>query len=200
MRSLLLMFVFTAAASAQLIGLGVKGGVPLSDALETSRQGNLRYLANTERWTVGPAVELRLPLRLSVEFNALYRRFDYELATNADPASQTRAASWQFPVLAKYRLLPGPLAPYISAGPSFLRITDISNIGQVLRSSNPPELEDRSNVGAAIAGGVQLRVGRLRITPEIRYTRWARENFRDNLFDLLRFNRNQADFLIGFIF
>jgi hypothetical protein len=38
------------------------------------------------------------------------------------------------------------------------------------------------------------------VTPELRYTRWGSENFRDPIADLLHTNKNQGDFIVGLTF
>jgi hypothetical protein len=43
-------------------------------------------------------------------------------------------------------------------------------------------------------------MGRVRISPEFRYTRWGGENLRDPISALLRTNRNQGDFMLGLTF
>jgi len=43
-------------------------------------------------------------------------------------------------------------------------------------------------------------MGRVRISPEFRYTRWGGENLRDPINALLRTNRNQGDFMLGLTF
>jgi hypothetical protein len=49
-------------------------------------------------------------------------------------------------------------------------------------------------------GGLEVKLGILRITPEFRYTRWGSENFRDPVAALLRSNKNQGDFILGVTF
>ena len=64
-------------AWAEILSIGVKGGVPLTDAFNTARSGSLSYFSETKRYTVGPTVELHLPLRFSIELDALYTRLNY---------------------------------------------------------------------------------------------------------------------------
>jgi hypothetical protein len=58
---------------AQSLSLGVKGGIPFTDAVE----GSFGNRSEARRYTVGPMVEIGLPLSLAVEFNALYKRTGY---------------------------------------------------------------------------------------------------------------------------
>ena len=195
-----LFFVLSMPAFAQgPLSFGVKGGVPLTDAFEVAQTGDFGYVQDTKRWTLGPMIQLNLPVGFAVEFNAMYRRLNYN-TTDVEQRG-VRANSWQFPLLLKYRFGDGSVRPYIAGGGAFQHITDIKQVSRILgESENTPELNERNNVGAVIAGGIQLGGGGLSISPEIRYTRWGSENFRDNFRELLRFNKNQAEFLIGITF
>jgi hypothetical protein len=48
------------------------------------------------------------------------------------------------------------------------------------------------------AGGVEFRTGRLRLLPELRYTRWTANISVPG--GLLRFAPNQVEFLLGLLF
>lgn len=176
----------------------MKGGVPLTDSFEVAQTGNFGYVQDTKRWTVGPMIQLNLPVGFAVEFDAMFRRLNYNSTDIA--ARGVRANSWQFPLLLKYRFGSGGFRPYVAAGGAFQHLADIKQVSGILGDSdNSPELQERNNVGAVIAGGVQFGRG-VSISPEIRYTRWGSENFRDNFRDLLHFNKNQAELLIGITF
>jgi len=90
-------------AVGQQLAVGVKGGVPLLDAFELSPSLTFfQYSFNTKRYTVGPAVDVSLPLTLRFEANALYTRLDYDSAVSGIDTltrSTTRANSWAFPLL-----------------------------------------------------------------------------------------------------
>ena len=74
MRSLFILLLTSGAALAQPVSFGLKAGLPLTDLVSTV-QGDTT--AATRRYLVGPEVEVRLPLGLRVEFDALYRHFNY---------------------------------------------------------------------------------------------------------------------------
>ena len=78
----------------------------------------------------------------------------------------------------------------------------INAAGQVFDTTidNATEFNKRNDVGFVFGGGVELKLAWVRIAPEIRYTRWGSENFRDPVNALLRTQRNQGDFLVGFTF
>ena len=70
-----LMLVVPPSAFAQHISVGIKAGVPLTDVVE-SESSALLYQAQTKRYTIGPVVDIGLPLGFGVEFGAMYKRFD----------------------------------------------------------------------------------------------------------------------------
>jgi hypothetical protein len=66
---------------------------------------------------------------------------------------------------------------------------------------NPvPEFQKANDVGFVFGGGLEVKLGFLRITPELRYTRWGSENFTDPVAALLHTNKNQGDFILGLTF
>jgi hypothetical protein len=61
-------------------------------------------------------------------------------------------------------------------------------------------LGTRSSFGGTFGAGIETPLGRIRLTPEVRYTRWrADSGAGESPFDL-RSNRNQVDFLISISF
>ncbi len=123
---------------------------------------------------VGPSIEFLLPHRLSVEADAIYR------PVNA--TSDFGFVTWEFPVLAEYRLGYRKFAPFIGAGPNF-RLT------QSLTSASP--------YGVVAAAGVEFRVGWAKISPSVRYVHWGRDT--SSAFAATA-TRNQAVFLLGLSF
>ncbi len=149
MRWLALLPLLSLPAPAQHLHLGLKGGVPLNDLVKS--EGRVSNLAS--RWTLGPMVDLDLPLGLGIELDALYRRTGYR------ETEDHTAGSWEFPLLLKYKF-PGFVArPYIGGGWVYRNVGDI------------PRLAAGSN-GVVFAGGLQIRVPAIRLTPEVRWTRW----------------------------
>jgi hypothetical protein len=55
------------------------------------------------------------------------------------------------------------------------------------------------NTGVVLGGGLELKLPFIRISPEIRFTRWGAKNITD-LGGVLHLNQNQAEFLIGITF
>ncbi|MEO5926413.1 MAG: outer membrane beta-barrel protein [Bryobacteraceae bacterium] len=207
-------FTFGAALSsyAQAVSIGVKGGVPITDAFETTKGNSAAYATNTKRYIVGPTVQFNLPARFSIEIDALYKRLGYQYdqsLTNQTVYAKTVANSWEFPALIKFAILPGPVTPFVSVGGSVRHISGIKQIRDTVNAGLAPvrvevnsatEFNKRNDVGAVFAGGLEFKIGHVRVTPELRYTRWGSENFRDPINALLHTNRNQGDFLMGFSF
>ena len=185
LKTISLFFVIAASLLAQPVGVGLKAGVPLTDALSVQPGGAVQFIENTNRYTIGPYVELHLPAHLTIEVDALYRSYDFRQTL---PASTTQPVSaWEFPVVAKYKLLGGPIRPYIEGGVAFSRLVDLAEI---------PELNHRNNFGIVLGGGIEFHVAKLRISPEIRYNGWTLQNFSSPL-GALTSNRNQATVLVG---
>ncbi len=199
-------------AVAQWVDVGVLGGARLTDDVS----GTL--MSESKRYIVGPKVEVRLPLRLSVEVDALYRRFGftgYEESCCGFAVTRERANSWEFPMILKYRL-PVPLVhPFVGVGysPRVVNGTDVS-YGSFLSyiSGNPPTIiytsftNQRSNTsysathGIVVSGGVNLDVGHVRFSPEVRYVHWnapfLNEFGGDGSFRFVS-NQNEAFVLLG---
>jgi hypothetical protein len=198
MRSLIFLVglsVFTSLCDGQhLLSFGIKGGVPVTDAFSdhtsTAVDVITHSFSSSKNYVVGPMIELRLPLGLSVEADALYRPLDLTTDTRVVPQPpihfSSDLSSWEFPILGKYRFLHVPvLSPYVEAGPIFRAV---GASGSYL-----------SNQGFAIGGGVDIKLVLLRVSPEIRYSRWGKDATVTG-FLAAPSNINQAEFLIGVSF
>jgi hypothetical protein len=135
---------------------------------------------------VGPSIEFLLPRRLSVETDAVYRPVHATHITTYNNGTRTRSGfdflTWEFPVLAKYRLGYRKFAPFVGLGPNF-RLT------QSLTSSSP--------YGVMAAAGIEFRIGSAKIAPSVRYTHWGRDLA--SAFGPTP-TENQAVFLLGLSF
>lgn len=198
--ALLMGLTASASFAGQFFSVGVKGGVPFTDAFSTvnwqqaqpttppqyvpfvNSPGSVGYI-------VGATGEIHLPLGLSVEADALYRPLEistHQATSAATLVTNDSYSSWEFPVLGKWRF-PFPLIkPYVEAGPSFRTVG--GQAGNYL-----------SNSGFTTGIGVELRVSRVRIGPEIRYTHWAGDSAGAQLFGF-KSNQNQGEFLVGLSF
>lgn len=186
MRALLLFCLMGAPLLAQL-HFGVKGGVPFNDGVKALGTLNSEF----SRWTLGGSVELDLPAGLGAELDLLYRRTGYSQTDAATPASRdTKGNSWEFPLLLKYKT-PGILMrPYFVGGMAFRKISDI------------PSLLESDSKGLVLGTGLELKALLLRISPEIRYTRWNNDPFAGAIFSRgsAASARNQFELMVGFTF
>src|SRR5260370_25951159 len=119
MRSLILLislsFLPSRAFSQRLLSFGVKGGVPLTDPSSGSVSKN---------YVIGAMVELKLPLGLAIEADALYRPLNLTVGSYTFGSSVSLISggvgSAEFPILPKYHFLHTPLVkPYSETGPIF---------------------------------------------------------------------------------
>jgi hypothetical protein len=171
-------FVTSWCCFGQGISLGVVGGVRTTDDI------SFPATAESKRYVVGPDVEVGLPFGLGIEVDALYRREGYSypfsnFAVNA--FNQERANSWEFPILLKYKF-PFPLIkPFVEAGYAprvingSLEVNAVSvnpQTGQQTFGQTHTSTNWDASQGLVVGGGVQLRLGRLLISPQVRYTHW----------------------------
>jgi opacity protein-like surface antigen len=160
---------------------GPVAGVVLTNGLEP----NLRPgtpLSESQGYVAGLMTEFEVSRRFSVEADGLYRPLRAHFGDRSVPFS---VVTWQFPLLAKYRVSAGPkFQPFVEAGPSF-------------RLSGNFNGYDPSEIGITAGAGIELPLLRsVRIAPAVRYTRW-RTDFKSALFHTLT---NQVELLVGFSF
>ena len=209
-----------ALACGQSFWFGVKAGVPITEYFQTGIVyfhpigSYTNYSAATRRYTLGVSAEWRHSQALGFEADALYKRMGYvafDFAIRELAAVDVKGNSWEFPLLAKYRFR-RRLHPYVAAGGVFRYIGPVRGRGQRFEMSpnnsktatpidtiHPAELDERSFAGTVGAGGIELRAGRFRLLPEIRYTRWM-TNLSNPYSSALSFKSNQVEVLVGFLF
>jgi hypothetical protein len=182
--SSLLLFLLAVPGGGQTIGLGIKGALPVDGFHQIEyqyRYGVMQSYSN--RYQIGPSVEFRLTSRLAIEGDVLYGRDHlrgFQAPTGAIPfpmdSLTAGGPALHFAGLAKWRILGGPLSPFVAAGPA-ARWTHFS--GDLTRLDLTPTAQvttvshvDENHVagGFAVGGGVEFRVEGLRIAPEARYT------------------------------
>lgn len=157
-----------------------------------------------------PSVELRLPYRFALEFNALYRTrqtddvFSFQLSpgTNAYLTNNyQRSSIWDFPLLLKYRFNIGPLRPFVSAGYSWSRIAPQTT--SAIRCTGPQgsclppafpfpepvgrrfEQSDFRKGSPFVGAGLEFKNRYLTIAPEVRFDRPRNEYPISNRFTAL---------------
>lgn len=195
------------------VSLGVKGGIPLTNNFATGSITSIGfqdfYSSKTRRYIVGPSLEVHLPKGISLEFDALYRRLNYDATLNrVDFVTQaaTAVSSWEFPLLAKYRLRGQLVRPFVDAGVSLQHLDGVTRFVRTVTfgpsvttsgTESPAELLKRNNGGWNVGAGLDIHALVVHVEPEIRYTRWVSENFKG---DALTSNRNELVFLVGIRF
>ncbi|MCL4781904.1 MAG: hypothetical protein KJZ70_02610 [Bryobacterales bacterium] len=188
------------ALAQKPISIGVRAGVPLTDLIEADERSDI--FSGTRHYTFGPTVSVNFPAGISVQADALYKRFSFGRPggfVGNFPAKDTAGNSWEFPVMLKWTA-PGKVAPFVNAGASFRNWSGFDQIGNFVTGQNFDEVDDSKNVGFVAGGGLAIKLGAVRISPEIRFTRWGTNNFADGVKNLLETNRNQAEVLVGFTF
>jgi opacity protein-like surface antigen len=178
-QTFLCSLVLIGLTQAQPVIGGLKIGVPFTEAFTTVQ--NLAYPpASVSNYELGVYGEVRLPAKFSIEMDALHRGYTFNSQTGSNSAS-----SWEFPIVAKYHLLKGPIKPYVEGGLSF---SHLSAIQSLIVSPN-----HNANFGIVLGAGVDIHALVLHISPEVRYTGDALKNFDT----VINSNRNQLAFLIG---
>lgn len=166
-----------ASSIAQPFGVGLKIGSTLSNAISSAQTESI---PNSTAFIVGPYAEVRLPLGFAIEGDALF-------FPGAYPNAAGGGSLWQFPILAKLRLLKGPIRPYIEGGPSYSHLSDVKTL---------PDLLHSSNFGITLGAGLEFKLFALRIAPEVRYNGFLFTNLKDPS-GFFQSNRSQAIFLVG---
>ena len=210
--------------AAQTFTVGLKGGVPFTDFFHDSKTigrgyGLLYYTSKPVRYTIGPAVEFPLTYRFSLEASALYQRFHYssagdDLTYGQKFAAKTTGNAWSFPLLLKLRPKISHVPFYIAAGPVIRHLGGLHQfrtetiptglppspaLTQRRDIPDPPELGKRWYPGVSTAGGLNWKLSRVMVSPELRYTRWTANIATDRFASVrpLRFPANQFDLLLG---
>jgi hypothetical protein len=209
----LLFFISTSAFSQHLVSFGVRGGVPMTDFLNAAKSQNFSFNTTTNRYILGPSLELHLPAGFGLEVDALYRHFRYDgsgfigtIATNVT-SIDTGAGAWEFPLLLKYRFPMKVVRPYVNAGVSWDKLSGltqtvrrvVAGVTGSTSSSNPLELNQDTTRGFVMGAGIDIHALIIHISPEVRFTRWGARHFIDPG-GLLHSNLNQAEFLVGITF
>jgi hypothetical protein len=114
--------------------------------------------------TAGASVEAGLAGRLSLEVDGMYRPLH---ATDVPVPGYTErrnvrfaTLTWEFPVLLKYRFSTPKGRPFIELGPSFRAIGNV-------------EITPPSHYGITGGTGMEFAIGRLKVSPAFRFSRWA---------------------------
>jgi hypothetical protein len=219
MRSTILFFFAAALmAQDPIVSAGFKAGIPASSAVSNFGNFITPVSVSsvdTGRWTLGPTFELRLYRGFSLEVDALYRSYRNTGAVTINQIfipggdslqlfntfkSDTRV--WDLPLLLKYRFLTGRWRPFLDAGYSWsFSSSDTTSFftcqsGASACAASPFKFgsftgSTGNNVarGPVVGVGVEFKVGKIKVAPEIRYTHPSNAR-----------NVNQVTVLAGFTF
>ena len=187
MRITILFLVAAAAAFPQKLSFGLKAGHPLEDVFKSGVTLGTIVSPSSGRYTIGPMLELHLPHRTSVELDVLYRPANSGLHLTSG-FSKLTASEWRIPLLLKYRFRPGLVTPFVGAGPAWQAFTGVTSGS----GSTTP--------GVAAAAGLEGKFAILRLSGELRYSRWGSATFDSLVSGLARLNRNQVEVLVGISF
>jgi hypothetical protein len=208
-RLVLFLMIAQACLAENPFIIGVRGGVPLNDVVNTVQNGS-SISSSTDNYVVGPTVGIRLPLGLSIAGDALFTRLT--LSANSSGAATPGAAStatsfsasassWEFPVLVRLRIGHAGIAPFVGAGISVRHLSDFGNVGPFLtNSSGNPTVNSSTGVGFALAGGIDFKIKVLHVSPEIRYTHWGSNQISNAFNNVIRTNSNEGQILVGLTF
>ena len=206
----------TPGGHGQPVSFGIKGGVPLTNAVG----GNFGGGSEASRYTGGLMLELRLPASFAFEANGLYKRTGYR-ASQTDrsitSAGQVRANSWEFPLLVKYYLPFAPaVRPFVDGGYVLRRLTGVKGhvhvfgtspdmgipIDVTFPMSASTVLHEDPTHGIAAGAGLRLGAGPFHLSPEVRYTRWVGRPFDEQgpRGFFLQSSQNQVELLVGLSF
>ena len=213
MKPLCLLFLLAAAAFAQPFAYGVKGGMPFTDFLDVARAQNIDASTTTNRYIVGVTGEARLPFGLGVEVDILYRHFRYSSSSGVSSLTtnitniDTTSGAWEFPILAKYRFKGKIIRPFVDGGVAWDKLSGltqtvksvVATVTSSKTTSSPAELANSTTRGYVLGGGVDVKVLKLHISPEVRLTRWGAKHFIDPA-GLVDSKQTQAEFMVGLTF
>lgn len=189
----LFIFLLTATSillQAQQIEVGVKTSVTLTDQIKYAPDKSVPV-------SVGGTIEIKLPANFAIEADLLYKR----LRSNASytfPEGpyivKTKGESLELPVIGKYYFRPTRgWRPFLGTGWALRRTWQETETRQNSRRdlfNRPSEID----VGAVVATGIRYEYRRVKLAPELRYTRWGSGT------DFPRRNPNQLELLFGISF
>jgi hypothetical protein len=208
-----LLTVTATSAFAQRISVGIKAGVPLTDVFETAHT-DLPFEAQTKRYTIGPVVDIGLPLGFGVEFGAMYKRFDQksmtitttgfvDLGEDSYPIQQRAGISavghsWEVPVALQYHFFKSAIRPYVEGGVSFNHLSNVYRfepfrIGSPLPFTFGPRRGSFDRVGGLFGMGIDFKLHVIHVTPGFRFTHYNEPRYWLPA-------TNSVDFLVGFTF
>ncbi len=164
--------VLASSAHAQRVSLGaVAGGYAnkdfVSHYIPTPGFNPNIAVSDAGGFIFGPTIEIPVNRRFSFAVDEHYKTLHYKQSASFYPDGSVGYApatvvTWQFPLLARYRVPAGPASIFLEGGPS------LRTAGN-LNTTNP------SHRGLSIGLGVERVWHRTAFAPSARYTRWAKD-------------------------
>jgi hypothetical protein len=150
----------------------------------TPSEGKSTENKNRTSPVIGVAAEIALTKDFSIELVGLYRPLNAVDTSVYDVGFTKRnvftVLTWEFPLLAKYRLPSSGAKPFFEIGPSF-------------RASGNLNETEPSLFGVTGGAGVEFPKSRLAISPTLRFTHWAPDQARHGM----SLRRNQVELVIA---
>jgi hypothetical protein len=197
-RVFFILVVAVVPASSQIrLSPGVIVGTPLTDTFVSSSSSSSdgvdssydSFHSVTKRLLIGPSLNLELQRGLGLEFDVLYQRINYDLATGSSSAGsyfyqsfeQTTANRWQFPLLVQYRRSMNKATAFVEAGPSISTIAGAKSNGTTTSVSPPSSPSTNSytiaspavtTAGITAGGGITIPIFRHHLRAEVRFSHW----------------------------
>jgi len=194
------------SALGHKVSLGVVAGWSPSDGLRPESQpygplydpfyridypvGSTQYdSVNRTGPIAGVQVAFELPKNFALEVGGMYVPLNAQDFITLPAGTLVRdgnlftVLTWQFPILAKRKFEVGGAKPFVELGPSF-------------RASGNLNGALPSRVGATAGLGIETFLRGMRVSPTVRYTRWAPDRKQSGRFT----NLNRLELLVGLSF
>jgi opacity protein-like surface antigen len=184
-----LLLFLPASTSAFGQSYGLKFAYPTREALELSAPDpHTTYSIHSQAPKFGVTGELPLPANFKFEIDALYSQWSYVstvMGVDNSVRSATSINAWDFAVLAKRGFFAGPVKPFLDGGAAFRAVNEDTDItttvfpNLVTRTRMAaPEFVHQATAGFAVGAGLDFRIGKFHVVPEVRYTEFQQNNFR----------------------
>lgn len=191
-KVILLSLLGAAGLSAQAFSVGILGGAPFEDVVQKVTTSGIQFVPKTPNFVVGPSVRIGLPAHFRLEADALYRPYDFS-QSGAVVAANVTASQWRFPLLLQYEIHTPVIKPFIEGGLSWDHLSNISTAAKNI-TSGPGTLVHQSNASVVLGGGVDIKIGFVRVSGELRWSHLGSADFQAIS------KVNQAEALVGLHF
>lgn len=218
LRPLIVFFALSGIAHGQNqieVGFGVRGGLRATPSFQANQLcvdtacglSSSAFATDKLPGSLGPAVNVLLNDRVEFRFEAVHRRFGYQVQTVVGPGVQqvietTQGNLWEYPILATYHFSSGPVRPFAGGGFS-LGLTGTRSTETVSTTTIPTPTTSVFRTSGSLSNGtlpfylvagIDGRISHVSIRPEFRYSRFSGGSGEEIL------KPNQFEFLLGLSF